>query len=179
MQNSSQTTKPTSQSPSHTKDLLLLFSIPVGIALLAAAVTYLPSHLAHPAYSFIYAYCDDYACKNSYSLDSTDHVIQNVPPATSYDPYTRTARLVYFDTASGATRTLTYDEARHYDLINSSKSPDGYTLEHNTGSSGFLFWDDSKNDWELKNGAKKLTVQLSSTQDSYSDNVTFLGWVKK
>jgi hypothetical protein len=164
--------------PSHVKDLLLLFSIPAAIALLAAAFVYLPTRFAHPSYSFVYSYCGDYGCADSYSLSATNHVTKDAGPVDPYSGYTKPTTLAYYDAATGASRILTYDQARQYTLINSSKSPDGYTLVHATGSSGFFLWGDYKDTWQLENGAKKKVVQLNGTTD-YSNEVKFIGRVQK
>jgi len=74
---------------------------------------------------------------------------------------------------------MTYQEARDYKLNKSSKSPDGYTLDREESSGGFLFWGDYKDGWYLKNGAKKKPVSLSINSSYYSNQIKFLGWVEK
>lgn len=167
-------------SNNHLKDLILLFAIPIAIAVFAAVVIYVPRLLADPKYDFIYSICDDYRCKNSYSVDSTDYITQDYYSSSSnLNYYDRTASLRYYDSSNDSTRSLTLEEARRYRLNTSSKSPDGYTLARESSSSGFLFWGDYDEGWYLKNGAKKKKIELTTNNSYYSRDVKFLGWINK
>jgi len=165
------------------KDLLLLFAIPIAIAVFAAAVIYVPRLFVNPKYDFIYSTCDDYSCRNSYSIDSTGYVSQDYSNSSNSDyynrTYNRTASLRYYDSSNDSTRSLTLEEARRYHLNTSSKSPDGYTLARESSSSGFLFWGDYDEGWYLKNGAKKKKVELTTTGSYYSRDARLLGWVNE
>lgn len=161
------------------KDLVLLFAIPIAIAVFAAIVIYVPRLLANPEYDFVYSYCDDYNCRNSFSVDSAGYVIQDYNNSSNLDYYNRTASLRYYDSSNDSTRSLTLEEAKSYRLNTSTKSPDGYTLDRESSSSGFLFWSDNNEGWYLKNGAKKKMVELTTNDSYYSQDVSFLGWVSK
>ncbi len=164
---------------SQIKDLVLLFSIPLGVSLLAAAVVYVPQLLAKPAYDFVYSYCDAYECADSYSLTADSRVLQNPSTSPRFGELPK-ARLGYYSAATGATRIITYGEAQGYALLNSSVSPDGYTLVRDSGKGGFLFWDGGERSWQLENGMKKRQVRLNGdSQSYYSDNITLLGWVRQ
>lgn len=165
---------------SHIKDLALLFAIPVGIALFAAAAIYIPRLLADPKYNFIYSVCDDYRCEDDYSVDATGHIVKepNDPLNSAYDNG-NLATIRYYDTESDSTRSLTLEEAQTYQLDTSSKSPDNYRLAKESTSSGFLFWGDSDEGWYLKDGAKKKKIELSNSGSYYSRDIKFLGWVEK
>ncbi|MCC7543274.1 hypothetical protein IT415_01025 [bacterium] len=165
--------------PNHLKDLLLLFAIPIGIAVFAATVIYLPSLFANPKTDFIYSTCDDYRCKNRYTVDSSGYVSLDYPNSSNYDYYDRIASLRYYDAKNDSTRTLTLEEAKKYQLNTSSKSPDGYSVTRESSDSGFLFWGDYDEGWYLKNGAKKKKVELSTNDSYYSSDIKFLGWVNK
>ena len=170
-------TTPHSNSP--IKDLLLLFAIPVAVILIAAAVIYLPRLLANPSHDFIYAVCDDYRCKSGYSVDGSGRVTEDTnEEAAKYSFYDQSAQLRYYSASSGATRSITLDDAQSYQLDVSSRSPDGYTLTQEGSSSGFLFWSSRDDRWYLKDGAKKKPVELITDQSRYSQNIKFLGWVK-
>lgn len=170
---------PKANTPSHLKDLLLLFSVPIAIAVIAAVTLYIPRALAKPTYDFIYAVCPDYRCENSFSVNSTGDIVENVPGSSNADYYKRTATLHYYDAAADATRSITIAEARQYMLHTSSKSPDGYTLAKEDENSGFLFWGHNDDGWYIKNGAKKKKVTLTIHNTYYSHEITFLGWVVK
>ncbi|HJQ08173.1 MAG TPA: hypothetical protein VJ836_01675 [Candidatus Saccharimonadales bacterium] len=167
------------KSNSYFKDLFLLFAIPAAIAVFAALVIYVPRFLANPKYDFIYSVCDDYRCRDSYSVDTNGYVTWGVSNAPDQDYYDRTASLRYYDSANEATKSLTLEEARRYTLNTSSKSPDGYTLDKGSSGSGFLFWDNYDESWYLKNGAKKKKVALTNNGSYHTHEVTFLGWVNK
>lgn len=164
--------------PSHLKDLLLLFAIPIAIAVIAAVVVYVPRLLAKPQYDFIYATCPGYGCQYNYSVDSAGHIsLDDVEPFNRSD---KTASLRYYDASTDSTRSLTVGEAMQYRLNTSSRSPDGYTLAREEMSGGFLFWGDYDQGWYLKNGLKKKEVALATTTSYYfSDQLEFLGWVNK
>ena len=160
----------------HIKDLILLFSIPIGIALFAAAAIYLPRLMANPKHDMIYSLCDSYRCTNSYSTDANGKIVRTDTDENS--KYYDAASLYYYDAANDSTRILSIEEANKYSLNTSSKSPDGYALVQENSSSGFLFWSDSDDDWYLKVGAKKKKVQLTNTGSNSSSEIKFLGWIK-
>jgi hypothetical protein len=170
----------TNKTNSHLKDILLLFAVPVAIAILAAVVIYVPQLLANPKYDFVYSTCEIYNCKNSYSVDSRGYIKQSYTSSSkldNYSRYDRTANLRYYDSSNDSARSLTIEEARRYKLNNLSKSPDGYTLTNESSNNGFLFWGEYDQGWYLKNGPKKKKVELTTTNSYYSRNVKFLGWV--
>lgn len=172
---------PKTNKPNHLKDLILLFAIPIAIAVIAALALYVPQLLAHPNYDFIYSSCEnDYLCSGSYSVDAQGYVNQN---AASYpysqDSYSKPPTLKYYSAQNDSTRNISVTEARNYRLNSSSKSPDGYTLTKSGSGGGFLFFEDSKQAWYLQDGVKKKKVTLTAN-DPYSwQNVTFVGWVVK
>ncbi len=169
----------TTNKNNHLKDLALLFAIPIAIAVFAAFVVYFPNFLTNPKYDFVYSLCDDYRCKNSYSVESTGYVTQDYSNPADPDYYNQTTNLFYYDSVNDSTRRLTLDEAKMYRLNTSSKSPDGYALTRESSSSGFLFWGDTNEGWFLKNGAKKKMVELTTNGSYYSREINLLGWVKK
>ncbi len=167
---------------SYLKDLILLFAVPVVIAIFAAAVVYIPRAMAKPKYDFIYSICEDYRCKDDYSVDAAGLITRNYP--NSYDLndlgyYNRSASLRYYDTSKDSTRSLTLEEAQRYRLDTASKSSDGYSLSKDNTSSGFLFWGDYNEGWYLKNGAKKKKLELSNGGSNYPGDIKFLGWINK
>lgn len=157
------------------KDLILLFAIPIGIAVFAAVVIYVPRLLANPRYDFVYSICEDYDCNYNFDIDSSGYVF--LRSTDGY--YGSTAALRYYSVKDDSTRIITLAEARRYQLDTSSKSPDGYSLVKEENDSGFLFWGNYKSGWYLKNGAKKKTITLTNSSSYYSRNVKFLGWVNK
>lgn len=170
-----QTVQKTNQ-PSHLKDLILLFAIPIGIAVFAALAVYAPRFFANPKYDFIYSICDNYDCYYDFKVDNSGYVFQY---STDSGYYNGMSALRYYNAEDDSTRSLTLGEARHYQLNTSSKSPDGYSLTIEDSDNGFLFWGNHDSGWYLKNGAKKKKVQLS-TNDSYnSSDIKFLGWINK
>lgn len=171
-------TTPSSQKPSYIKDIVLLFSIPIAISLLAAAAVYIPRAFAKPSYDFIYSYCPDYQCRDSYSVGSTG-TVQYSNQTHDSEFYTQSSELRYFDTGSRSYRIISLSEARRLNLINSSKAPDGYSLVQDSNSGGgFLFGGSYDESWQLENGWKKLPVDLGSKQEYYDNDTRFLGWVK-
>lgn len=169
-----QTTPP---KPNHIKDLLLLFSIPLSIVIIAAVIIYLPGLLASPKYDFIYATCDDFGCSNTYSVESTSEKITRDKSDSKSPDGESTLR--YYDTDTNSNRKISFEQAREYRLDGSSRSPDGYNLVNETSSSGFLFWRNSDSGWYLKNGAIKKEVELSTVNSYYSRDIKFIGWIKK
>lgn len=166
--------KPT--QPSHLKDLILLFAIPIGIAVFAAMVVYVPSLFANPKSDFIYSSCSGHDCSNNFNIDGSGSISQY---NTNRYNTTDVATLRYYDAESDSTRSISIDDAQRYQLDTSSKSPDGYTLTREQSDSGFLFWGDYESGWYLKNGAKKKQIELSTNGSYYYGDVKFLGWVNK
>jgi hypothetical protein len=165
---------------SHTKDILLLFSVPLGIAVIALLFAYVPSLLARPNYSFIYSYCTDYNCGDSYSLDASGNITHTPYPDTVPSIGYSYSHLALYDAQTGSSKMLTFKEAQSYSILNSSKSPDGFTLIHETGDGGFLFWGDYHDGWQLKKGIQHKAVHLNGVDNaSYGSNISFIGWVRK
>ena len=162
--------------PNHLKDLLLLFGVPIAIAVFSALVIYTPRLLANPEYDFIYAHCPDYGCANTFSVDGSGSITEQ---STSRDYYRGNMELYYYDVKKDSSKRLDRYQARGYDLDTSSKSPDGYAFIRETSSGGFLFWDEQNDGWYLKNGAKKKRIDLGINDSYYSSEIKFLGWVKK
>ena len=157
------------QANRHTKDLLLLFSIPAGIILLLLAFLYVPRLLANPGYDFIY--CEGYYCDGRFSVGSNGN-LQEAPDENNRSYYGNDANLFYYDVERDATRPVLFDEASRYRLDASSKSPDGYTLKRTSGGGGFLFWGSYSSGWSLSKGIVSKPISLSSNS---SDE--FIGWV--
>ncbi len=162
--------------PKHLKDLILLFAIPVGIAVFATVAVYVPRLLTNPTYDFIYSACANYDCNYDFNVDASGYVSQY---STNRDYYNGTPTLRYYNSKDDSTRSLTLEEAKRYQLNTSSKSPDGYSLKREENVSGFLLWGNYDSGWYLKDGSKNKKVELS-TNDSYSStDVKFLGWIIK
>lgn len=168
--------KASSNSP--LKDLVLLFSIPIAIITIAAAVIYVPRLMANPAHDFIYSVCEEYSCKNRYAVDSAGYITETPPESSEVRYGDGPVQLRYYDVSAEATHSLTLDEARRYRLDTSSKSPDGYTLIRESSGGNFLFWGGRDTGWYLRDGAKKKKIELSPNESYYSQNIEFLGWVK-
>lgn len=154
----------------HMKDLLLLFSVPVAIIVLLVGLIYIPRVLANPTYDFIY--CEGYYCDDRFSIDPNG-TLKEAPDESVRSAYRGDARLFYYDVQRDATRPVQFDEAARYRLDTTSKSPDGYTLKHNSNSSGFLFWGGSSRSWSLSKGFASQPVTLGS---GYGDS-KFIGWI--
>ncbi len=104
--------------PNHFKDLLLLFSVPICIAIIVAAVIYIPQMLANPQYSFIYYACNAYCPDESYTVDANGQ-IQLYPVDNSYDPLLRSNDNSY-DTTDLEGEGIDDDtQQRSYDVNNS------------------------------------------------------------
>ena len=162
--------------PNQLKDLVLLFAIPIGIAVFAAIVAYAPRLLADPKSDFIYSVCSNYDCNYDFSVDSSGYVSQY---SMNNEDFNGVSTLRYYNANDDSTRSLTLEEAKRYQLNTSSKSPDGYSLLRDESNSGFLFWGNDESGWYLKSGAKKKKVELSTNGSYYSSDVKFLGWINK
>lgn len=157
---------PTLQAKKHLKEILLLFSVPIGIILIIVAFLYVPRLFANPTHDFIY--CEGYSCDSRFVVDTNGKLTLSTESArNSYRDY----RLYYYDAKRDATRPIQLADAESYLLDASSKSPEGYTLEQNTNGGGFLFWSDYSRNWSLKKGFATKPVALSGS------DITFIGWV--
>lgn len=152
----------------HLKELLLLLSVPIAIILVIVAFVYVPRLFANPTYDFIY--CDGYSCDRRYTIDSSNRI--SVPPGVDHRSYSE-ATLRYYDVDRDASRPISMGEAAEYQLDPMSKSPDGYTLEHNSSGGGFLLWSDYSSSWSLSKGIISKPVSFG---DSRYDK-QFIGWV--
>ena len=169
----------TAKKPNVKRDLALLISVPLLLAVILAAVVYLPRVFAKPAHDFIYAACASYRCEQQVTVQGEALHISN----QQTDLYKKlqngeSVELYYYDVSNQSSRPVTEEEARMYRLDNSSRSPDGYVLTRQSSSSRFLFWDSGTSNWVLKNGLLKKTVDLGDREYYYDNSITFVGWVK-
>ena len=170
------TNKYSANLKNNTKDLILLFAVPTSIVALASLFIYMPRILANPKYDFIYSVCDSYNCKDTYYIDDNSNInlkYNNI----SYNYSDKLSYLRYYKSSNNSTRPITLQEANGFKLDTSSKSPDGYALNQSKSGSNFLFWDNYDDKWYLKNGMLQKSVDLSTSDVYYRDNIKFLGWV--
>ncbi len=164
--------------PNHFKDLLLLFSVPICIAIIVAAVIYIPQALANPQYSFVYYSCNSCSYDvGGYTVDANGRA-QLQYANKGYNTSIVSALRIY-NVKTNSSSPISWKDAQQYRLDPSSKSPDGYTLEYSQSNSSFLFWGDSSSSgWQLKSGMQSKNVTLSPPgANSYSGSIHFLGWV--
>lgn len=181
-----------SASPSTTKrDILLLLSVPLGLLALLAAIVYIPQALARPAHDFIYSLCSSYRCRDSVSVENGKIIsdfeahVTTLGDAEEFEQLLSERsreslpQLYYYDVSNDASRPLTFSEAQRYTVDGSSRAPDGYTLIHESSSSGFLFWGSSSSEWVLKNGLYKKSVDIGESGRYYGGrDIIFIGWVQ-
>lgn len=161
--------------PSISKDLIVLFALPVAIAILAALAVYVPQIGAKPQQDFIYARCQTYDCGTTYLVDAGNRVQKQA----ATEQYRSGQEILYYYTvATDTTRPLSLEEAQRYMLNANSRSDDGYLLYADRQEAGFLFWSDGGGGWYLKNGFKKKPVTLTQ-KNTYDGDVRFIGWVQK
>lgn len=156
-------TKQATYSPKgkHLREIVLLFSVPIGIVAIMLAFLYVPRLFAHPTQDFIY--CQGYDCAARYSVDTNGTIVLS----TENDD----ASLYYYDARRDATKRIQPTEAKQYLLDASSRSSEGYVLQRRTGSSGFLFWSDYSDGWSLSKGVVTKPITLNGY------DITFIGWV--
>lgn len=156
------------QAKKHLKDILLLFSIPVGIVVLIVAFLYVPRLFANPTYDFIY--CKGYSCDGRFRVDTNGNLTSSAESTRYSSP---TDRLHYYDAERDATRPIQLADALNFQLDPSSKSPEGYSLVRGTNNGGFLFYDSNREVWSLKKGIAITPISLQGY------DITFIGWVVK
>lgn len=156
-----------SQAKKHFREIVLLFSVPLAIIVAIVSFLYVPRIFANPGYDFVY--CSGYSCDNRFLVNPSGQLTI----ATDSNRYRGSdSNLYYYDVERDATRPIHGDEASRYKLDATSKSPDGYTLKQNSGSSGFLFWSDYSRSWSLSKGIVSQPITLGTDSDN-----TFIGWV--
>ena len=164
----------------HIRDIVLLVSIPVGLALLAAAYVYVPRLLASPKHDFVFAKCSEYICTDSYEV-SSGGTIRYVEPVRESLSSNNLTKLYYYDVSADSTKLISLDQANRYQVNTASRSADGYTLEYQSGSRGgfLLFYQEGQSGWYLKNGMLQKSATLQNS-DSYSSDreIQFLGWIE-
>lgn len=162
--------------PNPVKDLIILFAVPVGIAVIAALVVYLPSVFANPKYDFVYSVCRSYDCRDDFVVNNSGYAVER---SIDRDNFSQPSHLRYYDASDNSTRSLSSEDLKRFQLNTSSRSPDGYSLSKEQSDSGFLFWGDYDSGWYLKNGLKKKQVELTQNDSYYSNDIKFIGWVNK
>lgn len=157
---------PNNQAKKHLKEILLLFSVPLGVIALIIGFIYIPRLLADPTHDFVY--CEGYYCDNKFSVNSNGKLTtSSETDRFSYRDY----QLYYYDATRDATRPIQAADAENYLLDPTSKSPEGYTLERNTNSGGFLFWSESGGRWSLEKGIVSKPIDINGY------DIKFVGWV--
>lgn len=162
------------KTPNHLKDIALLIFVPITTIILIASIVYIPRLIANPQYDFVYSVCDSYMCSNSYTVDSFGHILES---ENSKETGLSLTSLRYFNTKNNSFSIIGSQELNNYNLVNSSKSPDGYTFSGAENINGALFFRNSDNGWYLKNGL--LNKRLDLVSGDYYGDIKFLGWVSK
>lgn len=152
------------------KELVLLFSIPLIIFVIALIAMTLPRFLMQPSYDFIYASCPTYSCTDRYIVTNgqLERDFIRSSGGASQDLYR-------YDTSNDSSQRISLIEAQSYQLDGSSRSPDGYNLSYERSQSAglFLFYDSTGPQWQLQKQWGSRPVSLEGA----SWDIEHIGWV--
>lgn len=170
--------------------VVLAFALPLGLILVVALSTYLPSLFISTSYNFVYTSCTDgenyysYNCDNylqkRYSVVGNKLIAENVDsPNENY-----TARIFLHDTEKNESREITFEEAQTLTLNSLLTSPDGVTVSSHydrRGGDFFFIFDggSSSYGYYLTKGNSRSKINLINSTDQYyyRNNFQFIGWV--
>lgn len=152
------------------KELILLFSIPLAILVIALIAMLASRLLMQPEYDFIYASCESYACTDRYIVNNGQ-----LEREFANDTAHRPTDLYLYNVEDDSSRRISLDEAEEYRLDGSSRAPDGYELTYeSSGGSSFLLLHHSGNSgWQLQKGWASRFISI----DGSRWNVEKIGWV--
>lgn len=163
-------TKNDPKKSTHIRDIVILFSIPVIVACIAAAVVYIPQFFAHPKYDFIYSVCEKYSCRDTYVINSMGQIAE---PEELVD---KLPTLYYYDVEKNRARSITLQEAGLYSIDTHFASPDGYKLVKDEERRGLYT---SSDRWYLKNGMLRKNVDIIPFNNRLNNKLDFLGWAER
>ncbi len=164
--------------------LIIGIAIPIFMIFLIAISIYLPSLFAPaPQFNFLYAIEDSYGQNGRYGVENGVLVKYEVKYPKPYMPehYTpRAARLFIHDVSKNTDQEVLFEEAQKLKLDANVKSPDGYRVVDGSRDYGFFPLFSGRHDYTMylkgHNTSKKL--ELESSNDYYSRNRHFLGWIR-
>lgn len=143
----------------------------------------LPSIFVNPGYNFIYVtgYENKYIRVVNGSVQ-TDPCPYTETKYKSCSMYLKDINFYFYDVKNNENIPLTLNEAKNYKLDSSEKSPDGYVVRLNKGSSGEFyffpfFWGSGVSRGYYITKDNGLSKQLPFKGTYY--NFKFLGWVLK
>ncbi len=164
--------------------LILGAMIPLLMTALVVASIYLPQLSTKPRYDFVYVLGGDYYNRQPYKVENGKLVKQTLESlGNNYfnPPYTEPTLHVY-DVARKASRDLTFLDAQGLSLDSSLTSPDGFVLTYGQDRPTLPFFFQSGDDYNaryLKGHNMSIKLNLQTSANSYDNNFSFVGWVKK
>ncbi|TSC81734.1 MAG: Uncharacterized protein G01um101420_839 [Parcubacteria group bacterium Gr01-1014_20] len=152
----------------------------IGIAL----SIYLPALFIKPEYDFLYSIGGDYSYRNEYVVENGQLIKKPITLPntikTGQEP-----ELYVHDVSENASTKVSFEEAQNLNLDSNPQSPDGFEITYGSTGDGIFpifFWSERDYGSRYIKGhgvSKKLNLQLTSSFQSYYNDLRFLGWVKK
>jgi len=177
--------------------LLLAFALPVGLVVVVALSTYLPSMFISTDYNFIYALCDEVDHYNNYGCEEylNEHydvvdgkLVVLVSLSTMIPEQTKerdaiefSSRIFLHDTKKNESREITLEEAQTLTLQDLLTAPDGVTVSshYDNDIDVFPFFNGgSSYGYYLTKGKSRSKINLINYNDRYyyRNNFQFIGW---
>lgn len=164
--------------------LVAALCIPFLMILFITASIYLPNLWSQPKYNFVYVVEDYEYGFNQYFYEVKDGKLIKNPPAE--DPFSnfdasKQPKLYKYDTDSGRSQELSFNDSQGLMLNPNEISPDGYKFIQGSQSGSFfpfLFYSSSNSDsyyLQARIASKKIDLIKDGTK---YQNIRFLGWIK-
>jgi hypothetical protein len=179
--------------------LVLAFLLPIGLIVIVALTTYLPSLFISTDYNFVYVSCADSAdyyadrcpsfLQKFYTVSDGKLVINQIDPTQDSDgdgvpdiKESHSARFFLHDTKKNEGREITLEEAQTLSLNGLLTSPDGVTVSSRYDRGDeifFVFGGSSSRGYYLTKGRSRDRLNLINDSDRYyyRDNFQFIGWI--
>lgn len=165
--------------------LILGMLIPVFMIIFVAVSIYLPALFTQPKYDFLYAAGGDYYLLNSYAVQNSKLIKNEVNYPANYlnssglpkaEP-----KLYVYDMAKNVSREVSFEEAQRLKLNSENISPDGFEVVSGTEDFSIFSIFFSRGDFY---GAKYIRghgiskrLNLHKENDYWYHNIRFIGWL--
>jgi hypothetical protein len=175
-----------------TKNLPLIIGIalPVFFILIISIIVFIPTWFIKPQYNFLYSNQGSYynynnqAYSNTYVVDGSSLSLNPPPVSTGSLPKTATnPPLFLYNVKDNSTHQIDFNDAKNFVLDPGPSSPDGYLVKYqysNEGLFGLFGSNGNQSGYVIAKGnaSKSLDGLNASSENYYSNDFKFIGWVK-
>ncbi len=161
---------------------ILGISIPILMILFVVASIYVPGIFIKPKCNFVYTsgayYGNEYSVVNNRITKVS--IDQNGSSGTYESQGYQYPNIYLYDVINNTSSEISYQEARNISIDSSTKSQDGFEIDHGSSGGGFLPFTYNQDDYSsiyIKGNGVSKKLNLTLSDNDYYD-FHLIGWVR-